>query len=62
MPTADGRHLEVVTSGPEDALPLVYISGTPTGAAYVPDIAEAAVGVGWRYICYSRPGYAGSTT
>jgi pimeloyl-ACP methyl ester carboxylesterase len=62
VPTPGGRDLEVVTSGPEDALPLVYISGTPTGAAYVPDIAEAAAGLGWRYICYSRPGYAGSTT
>jgi pimeloyl-ACP methyl ester carboxylesterase len=57
----DGRHLEVVSGGPDDGLPLVFQSGTPTAAVLYPPLVEAAAAQGLRTVIYSRPGYAGST-
>jgi pimeloyl-ACP methyl ester carboxylesterase len=61
VPTPDGRLLEVLVSGPEDGLPLVFHHGTPQAA--VPDAAleTAAAERGLRLVTYSRPGYGGST-
>jgi pimeloyl-ACP methyl ester carboxylesterase len=59
--TSDSRSLEVVAEGPEDGFPLVYHSGTPSGAVSFPYLAEAAATHGLRTISYSRPGYGEST-
>ena len=58
---ADGRLLEVITAGQEDALPLLFQSGTPSAAVVFEPQLEAAARHGLRTILYSRPGYAGST-
>lgn len=61
VPTPDGRHLEVLVSGPDDGFPLVYLHGTPTGIVADDAFTEAAAGNGLRLIGYSRPGYGDST-
>ena len=56
-----GRPLEFELSGPQDGRLLVLHHGTPgEGSAYPPWTAEGAAR-GLRHLCYSRPGYAGST-
>ena len=58
---AGGRRLEVLTSGPQDGLPLVFHNGTPGGlVAFAPMIAAAAER-GLRLVMYARPGYGAST-
>ncbi len=61
VPTSDGRELEVMTSGPPDALPLVYITGSPTAIAEDPAMAAWSAERGWRLVGYSRPGYGESS-
>ena len=61
VPTPDGRELEVMTSGPPDALPLVYITGSPTAIAEDPAMAAWSAERGWRLVGYSRPGYGESS-
>ena len=61
VPTSDGRRLEVLVEGSVDGLPLVYHSGTPSGAAPFPLLDEAASERGVRVVTYSRPGYGAST-
>jgi pimeloyl-ACP methyl ester carboxylesterase len=56
-----GRVLEVLVGGPEDALPLVFHTGTPSGLVWYPPLAEAATARGLRTVLYARPGYGGST-
>jgi pimeloyl-ACP methyl ester carboxylesterase len=56
-----GRVLEVLVGGPEDALPLVFHTGTPSGLVWYPPLAEAAAARGLRTVLYARPGYGGST-
>jgi pimeloyl-ACP methyl ester carboxylesterase len=56
-----GRVLDVLVGGPEDALPLVFHTGTPSGLLWYPPLAEAATARGLRTVLYSRPGYGGST-
>jgi pimeloyl-ACP methyl ester carboxylesterase len=58
---ADGRALEVLTSGPAPGLPLVFHNGTPVGAVLFPPLVQAARARGLRTVTYSRPGYAAST-
>jgi pimeloyl-ACP methyl ester carboxylesterase len=58
---ADGRSLEVSVSGPEGATPLVVHHGTPSDRTQYRPFAEAAAVRGLRLICYSRPGYGGSS-
>lgn len=60
-PSQDGRSLEIVTSGPHDGVPLIYHSGTPSGAAVPPKLTRAADERGLRVVTYSRPGYGGSS-
>lgn len=57
----DGRDLEVLLAGPVDGFPLLYHSGTPTAAAPMPELSDAAAERGLRTVCWSRPGYATST-
>jgi pimeloyl-ACP methyl ester carboxylesterase len=61
VPAADGRVLEVLVTGPDDALPLVFHTGTPSGLIGYPPLADAASARGLRTVQYSRPGYGGST-
>jgi pimeloyl-ACP methyl ester carboxylesterase len=59
--TVDGRDLEVLTAGPEDGRALVFHVGSPSAAAYLPELFEPATARGLRTIVTSRPGYAAST-
>jgi pimeloyl-ACP methyl ester carboxylesterase len=56
-----GRVLDVLVGGPDDALPLVFHTGTPSGLVWYPPLAEAATARGLRTVLYARPGYGGST-
>jgi len=53
--------LEILTGGPDDGFPLVFHSGTPSGAAPFPPLVEAAAERGFRTVTYSRPGYGSSS-
>ena len=61
LATPDGRHLEVLTAGPDDGLVLVFHNGTPGGLAAYPPMTEAAAVRGLRTVMYARPGYGDST-
>jgi pimeloyl-ACP methyl ester carboxylesterase len=61
VPVPDGRTLEVVDAGPDGAFPLVFHSGTPSGAVELPFLEPLVRERGLRLIAYSRPGYGGST-
>lgn len=61
VPTDDGRSLEVLDTGPADALALVYHHGTPQGAVPFPTLERAAAVQGLRVVSYSRPGYGASS-
>ncbi len=61
VPTPDGRHLEVLVTGPEDGFPLVYHHGTPQAALADPTLDDPAAERGLRVLAYSRPGYGTST-
>jgi pimeloyl-ACP methyl ester carboxylesterase len=56
-----GRLLDVLVSGPEDGLPLVFHTGMPSGLVGLGPIAEAVAARGLRTVLYARPGYGGST-
>jgi pimeloyl-ACP methyl ester carboxylesterase len=55
------RVLDVLVSGPEDGLALVFHTGTPSGLVGSGPMAAAASARGLRTVLYSRPGYGGST-
>jgi pimeloyl-ACP methyl ester carboxylesterase len=61
VPAGDGRVLEALVAGPDDALPLVFHTGTPSGLVPNAPLAEAAAARGLRTVLYARPGYGGST-
>ncbi len=61
LATADGRQLEVLSTGPEDGLVLLFHNGTPGGLVASTDMATAAAVRGLRTVMYARPGYGGST-
>jgi pimeloyl-ACP methyl ester carboxylesterase len=61
VPTPDGRDLEVMTSGPADAFPFVFMTGTPTAIAEDAGMAAWSAERGWRLVGYSRPGFGEST-
>ena len=58
---APGGILDVLVSGPEDGLALVFHTGTPSGLVGSGPAAEAASARGLRTVRYSRPGYGNST-
>jgi pimeloyl-ACP methyl ester carboxylesterase len=58
---SDGRVLDVLVSGPEDGLALVFHTGTPNGLVESGPVAGAAAARGLRTVRYARPGYGGST-
>jgi pimeloyl-ACP methyl ester carboxylesterase len=57
----DGRHLEVLTDGPLDGLPLIFHLGTPCAALLFQPWVAGATQRKLRTVVYSRPGYATST-
>jgi len=59
--TADRRTLEVLISGPDDGLPLLFHWGTPQGAAPFGILERPAAARNLRVISYSRPGYGASS-
>jgi pimeloyl-ACP methyl ester carboxylesterase len=59
--TPDDRILDVLVSGPEDGLALVFHTGTPSGLVESGPIAAAAAARGLRAVLYARPGYGNST-
>jgi pimeloyl-ACP methyl ester carboxylesterase len=61
VPADEGRVLEALVGGPDDALPLVFHTGTPSGLVWNAPLAEAAAARGLRTVLYARPGYGGST-
>ena len=61
LATADGRRLEMLSTGPEDGLVLLFHNGTPGGLVASPDMVAAAAGRGLRTVMYARPGYGDST-
>src|ERR1700728_395042 len=61
VPADDGRVLEALVAGPDDALPLVCHTGTPSGLVWTAPLAEAPAARGLRTVLYARPGYGGST-
>jgi pimeloyl-ACP methyl ester carboxylesterase len=61
VPAGEGRVLEALVAGPDDALPLVFHTGTPSGLVWNAPLAEAAAARGLRTVLYARPGYGGST-
>jgi pimeloyl-ACP methyl ester carboxylesterase len=61
VPTPDGRDLEVLVSGPSDALALVHHTGTPSGPVLDRWAADAAAANDLRLVMYGRPGYGRST-
>lgn len=61
VPTPDGRDLEVLVTGPEDGLPLVFHHGTPQAAVPFGILERPAAERGLRTVSYSRPGYGRST-
>jgi pimeloyl-ACP methyl ester carboxylesterase len=61
LATADGQQLEVLSTGPEDGLVLLFHNGTPGGLVASTDMATAAAARGLRTVMYARPGYGGST-
>ncbi len=61
VPASDGRSLEVLVSGPEEGLPLVFHAGTPQAAVPCGILERPAHARGLRVVAWSRPGYGGST-
>ncbi len=61
VPAAGGRVLEALVAGPDDAMPLVFHTGTPSGLVGYGPLADAASARGLRTVLYARPGYGGST-
>jgi pimeloyl-ACP methyl ester carboxylesterase len=59
--TPAGRQLEVLVTGPDQGLPLLFHTGTPGGLVPCRWVTEAAAAHGLRTVMYSRPGYGGST-
>jgi pimeloyl-ACP methyl ester carboxylesterase len=58
---ADGRVLDLWTSGPEDGLPLLFHFGTPGSGRPFRAFQRAADAAGLRLVSYSRPGYGRSS-
>jgi pimeloyl-ACP methyl ester carboxylesterase len=56
-----GRVLDLLVAGPEDGVPLVFHSGTPSAAVPFAPMLEHAAARGLRLATWSRPGYGGST-
>jgi pimeloyl-ACP methyl ester carboxylesterase len=61
IPLADGRRLDIETSGPADGVPLIFHHGTPGAVTPFRALQRAATERGLRLVTYSRAGYGGSS-
>jgi pimeloyl-ACP methyl ester carboxylesterase len=61
MPLRDGRVVEVLTAGPPGGMAVVFHHGTPFAAVPYQPASEGVRRLGVQLVCWSRPGYAGST-
>ena len=59
--TPDGRDLDVLVSGPDDGVPLLFHHGTPGSVVPVRALRRAVGSRGLRLVTWSRPGYGSST-
>ncbi|MCO8270649.1 alpha/beta hydrolase [Actinoplanes sp. TRM 88003] len=59
--TADGRTLRHCFYGPEDGVPVIAHSGTPSSRSKRPSMVETMEKSRLRLLYYDRPGYGGST-
>jgi pimeloyl-ACP methyl ester carboxylesterase len=57
----DGRMLEAITAGDPDGVAVVFHHGTPFSAVAYRPASEGVRARHARLVCWSRPGYAGST-
>lgn len=57
----DGRSLDVLVTGPDDGVPLVFHHGTPGSVTRFGAISRAVHARGLRLVTFSRAGYGGST-
>lgn len=60
VPTPDGRTLDAVAVGADDAPVVVFHSGTPGGPVVFSGMSDAAAANGLRLVTYGRPGYGDS--
>jgi pimeloyl-ACP methyl ester carboxylesterase len=59
--TPDGRTLDVLVGGPDDAVPLLFHHGTPGSVVPYRAMQRAAADRSLRLVTWSRPGYGSST-
>ena len=59
--TPDGRDLDVLVTGPEDGVPLLFHHGTPSSKVPIRAMQRASAARGLRLVTWSRPGYGGSS-
>jgi len=58
---ADGRKLEVLTTGEPGGYPWLWIPGSPSAAADAPRLDDLATKLDLRMVTWSRPGYGDSS-
>jgi pimeloyl-ACP methyl ester carboxylesterase len=58
---SDGRTLEALSIGPDEAPAVVFHFGTPQGIVDLPPLSAAVRANGMRLVTWSRPGYGHST-
>lgn len=58
---ADGRNLEVLTTGEPGGYPWLWIPGSPSAAADAPRLDGVATKLDLRMVTWSRPGYGDSS-
>ena len=56
-----GRSLDLIVTGPQDGVPLIFHHGTPGSVHQFRAIQRAAQDRGLRMVTFSRPGYGAST-
>ena len=57
----DGRKLDILVSGPDSGVPLLFHHGTPGSVAPIRALERAAHRRGLRLVTYSRAGYGNSS-
>ncbi|MDQ3811010.1 MAG: alpha/beta hydrolase [Chloroflexota bacterium] len=61
MPLPNGRSVDVLVAGSEEAPPLLFHHGTPGARIGFEPFIATALARGVRFVSYSRPGYGDST-
>lgn len=59
--TSDGRALDVVVSGPDNAVPFLFHHGTPGSVLQTSAMRKATFEHGMRLVTFARPGYSASS-